>query len=316
MAQKIIIDTDPGIDDAMAIHLAFSHPGLEVVGLTTIFGNVFTKTATRNALALSEMAAYPCAVAHGAEAPLAQALNHPADFVHGGEGFGDIPPIPVNSTPDPRSAAQFICEMAAAHPGEITLCPVGPLTNIALALEQDPELVRNVKGVVIMGGAVTVPGNVSEHAEANIWNDPHAADAVFAADWPITLVGLDVTTVVNCFPEDFESIAEASPTIGGFLNEAVQYYFAFHKKQHDLVGCHMHDPTAVIAITDPDALTTQAMPLRTVTEGPRIGKTETEGAEGRRPVDVCVGVDAERVRTIFLENLRAADARRDARAGE
>ena len=316
MAQKIIIDTDPGIDDAMAIHLAFAHPELEVVGLTTVFGNVFTKTATRNALALSEMAAYPCAVAHGAEAPIVQDLNHPADFVHGTEGFGTVAPIAVSREPDPRSAAVFLCEMAAAYPGEIILCPVGPLTNIALALQHDTNFAKNVKGVVIMGGAVTVPGNVSEHAEANIWNDPHAADIVFAADWPITLVGLDVTTVVNCSAEDFAGLAEASPTIGGFLNDAVQYYFEFHKKQHDFTGCYMHDPTAVIAITNPDAFTKKALPLCTIVDGERIGKTESAGIDGRRPVDVCVGVDRARVRQIFLETVRNADSKRDERVGK
>lgn len=314
MAQKIIIDTDPGIDDAMAIHFAFAHPGLEVMGLTTVFGNVFTKTATRNAIALAEMAGCSnCVVAHGADTPLVQDLNHPADFVHGREGFGTIAPIAISRSADPRGAAALLCEMAARHPGEIILCAIGPLTNLALALDHDPSIAANLKAVVIMGGALAVPGNVSEYAEANIWNDPHAADAVFAADWPITLVGLDVTTRVRCAPSDFAKLAKASPDIGGFLNEATQFYFDFHKRQHDQIGCHMHDPTAVIAITNPDLLTTQSMPLRAITQGEQIGRTERFEQDGRPAVRVCVDADLDGVRSVFLETVRGADARRDAR---
>lgn len=317
MAQKIIIDTDPGIDDAMAIHFAFAHPGLDVVGLTTVFGNVFTKTATRNALALVEMAAYSnCAVAHGAEAPIGQDLNHPADFVHGSEGFGHVPPITVAGSPDPRGAATFLCEMAAAYPGEIVLCAVGPLTNLALALQHDPAITKNLKSVVIMGGAVTVSGNVTDHAEANIWNDPHAADQVFAANWPMTLVGLDVTTQVRCTPDDFASLAEASPRIGGFLNEAAQFYFDFHKEQHGERECYMHDPTALIAITDPGTLAKKAMPLMTVLDGVEVGKTQTEGAVGRPNVDVCIMADEPQIRRIFLETVRSADLQRAARVDQ
>ena len=181
-AQKIIIDTDPGIDDAMAIHQAFADPRLEVLGLTTIFGNVATPMATRNALRLVEMAAYPAVVAHGAEAPLVREVAPPADFVHGAEGFGTVPPAEPQGRADARSAAVFIAETAAAHPGEVIICAVGPLTNLALALTHDPDLVRNVHSVVVMGGSIAWHGNVSDCAEANIWGDPDAADAVFAAD--------------------------------------------------------------------------------------------------------------------------------------
>ncbi|NMM43265.1 nucleoside hydrolase [Rhodospirillaceae bacterium KN72] len=309
MTEKIIIDTDPGIDDAMAIHLAFAHPGLEVVALTTIFGNVHTATATRNALVLAEMAQYPCAVAQGADKPLVLPLNPPADFVHGAEGFGDLPARTPTGKPDPRSAAAYICEMAAAHPGEITLCAVGPLTNLALALRHDPAVTKNLKRVVIMGGAVDAPGNVSPFAEANIINDPHAAEEVFAADWPITLVGLDVTMQVRCTPDDFASMPGSSPTIGGFLNDATQFYFDFHRRQHDLNCCFMHDPTAVIAVTDPDVLTCESVPLSVICEGEKIGQTVRIDDPARRPVDVALGVDIDRVRSIFIDTIKSADGR-------
>ncbi len=306
---KIIIDTDPGIDDAMAIHFAFAHPDIEVLGLTTVFGNVHALTATRNALALVGMAsACATAVAHGADAPLVLPLNPPADYVHGAEGFGDVPAAHPKAEPDSRPAATFICDSINQNPGEVTLCAVAPLTNLALALRHDPQIVERVRQVVIMGGAVDTRGNVSEWAEANIWGDPHAADEVFAAPWPITLVGLDVTEKVHCTPEDFDSLAASSPVIGGFLNEAVQFYFGFHRQRHDVDACFLHDPSAVIAITDPDMFAREAACLRVVCEGARVGQIIRCTSETRRAAEVCLGVDQGRVRKLFLSTLKNADA--------
>ena len=231
MPKKILIDTDPGIDDAMAIHMAFAHPDLEVVALTTVFGNVHVPVATVNALRLVEMAGADCPVAEGADRPLVQPLNPPAYFVHGDHGFGDVPAERPGRDSDMRTAARLIVDMINENPGEIWLCPVGPLTNIALALRLDPSITSKVPGVVIMGGAVDCPGNVTQWAEANIWNDPHAAHEVLAADWPVTLVGLDVTEKARCTPEDFLDLAQASPDIGGFLNAAVQFYFDWHRQK-------------------------------------------------------------------------------------
>ncbi len=313
--KKILIDTDPGIDDAMAIHMAFAHPELEVVGLTTIFGNVHTKTATRNALRLVEMAGVDCPVAHGAEAPLGQPLHPPADFVHGAEGFGDVPAVEPKGSPDPRSAAEFIVEIINTHPGEVTLCPVGPLTNIAAALRLDPTITSKVAEVVVMGGAVDTAGNVTEFAEANIWNDPHAASEVMAADWPTMLVGLDVTQKSRCTPEDFAALSESSPDIGGFLNDAVQYYFDFHRQKGVMDGCFMHDPSAVLAVDDPSLFAGRAVPIRVATEGPEIGRTSADPTAGTRSVQVCLGVNSAEVRTRFLDITARADACRDARKG-
>ena len=168
MAQKLIIDTDPGIDDAMAIHMAFADPRIEVVGLTTIFGNVTTRQATRNALHLSQMAHYKLDVAHGADRPLERDPHPPADFVHGPEGFGRLPAPVVDTAPDPRDAARYLCETCAAAPGEIIICAVGPLTNLAAALAHDPQIIRTAARVVVMGGSAARHGNVSDCAEANI----------------------------------------------------------------------------------------------------------------------------------------------------
>ncbi len=303
---KLIIDTDPGVDDAMAILYAAAHPGLELIGMTTVFGNVPVTTATRNALYLAELAGQDIPVSKGAAAPLVQPLLPHPDFVHGVDGFGDLPPVSPAGTTDPRPAARFLCEMAATHPGQVTLCAIGPLTNLAAALALDPAIAHNVDRVVVMGGAVACPGNVNADAEANIWNDPHAAAAVFGADWPVTLVGLDVTEAVNCTPADFKGLARTAPVIGGFLDRAVQFYFNFHRERHDIDGCHMHDPTAVIEITDPGLFEVREAPVMVTVEGEAAGRTRL-GQSGP-PVRVCLGADAEAVRGRFLEVVGNADA--------
>ena len=302
---KLIIDTDPGVDDAMAILYAAAHPGLDLIGLTSVFGNVPVATATRNALWLAELAGLEIPVTEGAALPLVQPLRPHPDFVHGIEGFGHLPPMRPKGRPDPRQAAEFLCETAADHPGEVTICAIGPLTNLAAALAIDPALPRNVKNVVVMGGALEVPGNVNEHAEANIWNDPHAAARVFAADWPVMLVGLDITEIVNCRPADFAAAAKEAPIIGGFLNDAVQFYFDFHRQRHDLDGCHMHDPTSVISITDPGLFEYRESPVQVMLEGEAAGCTRF-GGDGPT-VRVAMGVEAPSVLAQFLGTIGAAD---------
>lgn len=317
MTQKIIIDTDPGVDDAMAIHLAFADPRLEVVGLTTIFGNVWVEQATRNALYLAEMANYDCDVAEGAAKPLHITPNPPAHFVHGDEGFGDLPPQKPNRKPDPRPAHIYLSETIRVHSGEIILCPIGPLTNIANLLSYDPEIVKHVQKVVIMGGAGFVPGNVTEFAEANIWNDPHAADAVFAADWSVEMIGLDVTAQIECAPADFAELARKAPKIGGFLKRVVDFYIRFY---HSVIGrevCLMHDPSAVIAITNPELFTFNEVPVSVVLTGEAVGQTlpvpDASRSKVKPKVRIATGVQVDAVRQAYLEYSAKVDIAADAR---
>lgn len=307
MKHKIIIDTDPGIDDAMAIHMAFADQRLDVIGLTSIFGNVTTNRATRNALRLAEMAHYRTIVAPGEPVPLIRAPEPPADFVHGAEGFGTIPAATPAGGADSRSAAQFLCESCAAAPGEITICAVGPLTNLAAALRLDSNIVRNVKSVVIMGGSYAYHGNVTGCAEANIWNDPDAADRVFAADWDVTMVGLDVTERTQCTPDDFAFLASRSPHIGGFLNEAANFYFDFHQSKTGIRSCFMHDPSAILAITDTHLFGFEVVPMAVVCKGEEIGRTRLYEGQGRRPVKVATSVDNVAAREKFLGLVANAD---------
>ena len=304
--QKIIIDTDPGIDDAMAVHQAFADPRLEVIGLTTIFGNVTATRATRNALHLAEMAGHPAVIAGGAPVPLRRAPEPAADFVHGPEGFGSLPaPAPARSA-DPRSAARYLCESCAAAPREIIICAVGPLTNLAAALAHDPSIASHARRVVVMGGSAARHGNVTDCAEANIWNDPDAADLVFAADWDVTMVGLDVTEKTLCNPQDFATLAARSPGIGGFLQAATEFYFDFHEAKLGERVCFMHDPSAILAITDPHLFGFETMPISVICDGSEIGRTVT-GGEGRRDVSVAMRVDSQAARARFMEVVAAAD---------
>ncbi len=303
---KIIIDTDPGVDDAMAIHYAFAHGGLEVLGMTSIFGNVWVEQATRNALFLAEQAHYKTAVAEGAKKPLSITPNPPSHHVHGAEGFGRMPAPKPQAVADPRPAHVFISEMCRKYPNEVVLVPVGPLTNIANLLKYDPEITQFVKRVVIMGGAVKCGGNVTPHAEANIWNDPHAADAVFAADWPVNLIGLDVTTDIRCGRADFRAIADKAPKIGNFIYDVSDFYIDFYETVIGEAVCLMHDPSAIIAITHPDLFEFEAIPLSVTTEGEMVGKINSVSA--RPAVHVAIKADSEKVKEVFMAVCSNSDA--------
>ena len=316
MRQKIIIDTDPGIDDAMAIHMAFADPRLDVLGLTTIFGNVTIDNATRNALALAEMAHYKTDIIKGATTPRRRPLEPPADFVHGAEGFGNVPPITPRGSANPLDAARYLCETCAAHSGEIIICAVGPLTNLAAALDHDPAIANHVKAVVVMGGSAAPHGNVTNVAEANIWNDPDAAECVFAASWPVTMVGLDVTEKAQCTPADFAQLGEKAPNIGGFLDAATQFYFDFHENKTGSRSCFMHDPSAVLAITDPEYFDFEPMALKVICDGDEIGRTLPVDDASRPLVQVAMQVNGTAVQGKFIELVAQSDKLRESRAND
>ena len=306
MTRKLIIDTDPGIDDAMAIIFACLHGEIDVVGLTTVFGNVSTETATRNACALVELVGTDVSVAKGSDVPLVQPLRPPAWQIHGREGFGDVRlPDPAQETLVDDTAAEFICRALHDNPGEVDICAVGPLTNLALALRADPSITEVVRSVVVMGGSLDAGGNATPVAEANIWQDPHAANAVFSAPWDVTIVGLDVTHEVVCSPEDFSTLAAKAPTLGGFLDRAVQYYMEAARDRSEISGCYMHDPTAVIAVIRRELFTLREAAVEVIESGERAGATVWSDSTGRHPVSVCCGVDSQAVRRLFMRTIEA-----------
>ncbi|MCL6282570.1 nucleoside hydrolase [Ruegeria sp. 2012CJ41-6] len=296
---KIIIDTDPGVDDAMAIFYAHAAPDIELVGLTSVFGNVWVEQATRNANYLVDFLGADCPVAQGAAAPYEMTGFKPSAHVHGPEGFGDHIDIATTRAPIDESAAEFLVRMARENPGELTVCAVSPLTNIADAVRLDPKFAANVGRIVIMGGAVDVPGNIRGHAEANIFHDPHAAAEVFASGAKITLVGLDVTMQTLCLREDFVTLAQAAPKAGGFLLKISEFYRNFYETVVGETGCAMHDATAVIAATHMGLFTTERSGLTVDLTEAASGQTIRDPSNP--PVDICLGIDAEAVKARFFD---------------
>ena len=320
MARKLIIDTDPGVDDAMAIFLALASPELDVMGLTTIFGNVHTELATTNALRLLEIAGRTdIPVVKGVEAPLARPFAGPASFVHGEDGQGNVFLPPPQTKAIEKAAAVFIIEQVLAHPGEITLAPIGPLSNIAMALRLEPSIADQVQEVVLMGGNAMVPGNASPAAEANILNDPEAADVVFGAAWPVTMVGLDVTHQVHMTPEQIARHRQATSPMAQHLAAIVPFYQSFFETAYsasNLQGIYVHDSSAIAYLIDPTLFEVKRWPIRVETEGIGRGKTwpaipsssdidyQTPAPWKDRPlVNVGVGVDGARVVELELSRL-------------
>lgn len=304
---QILIDTDPGIDDAMAIIYAQLDQDIELVGLTTIFGNVTTDIATRNALALVEMIGSDIPVSRGAEKPLVQTPHAPSANVHGAEGFGTVPAFQPTLNAVDEPAHEFICRMINENPGEIVLCPIGPFTNIALAYQHDPSIVDKVKSVTVMGGSLRAGGNVTEFAEANIWHDPHAAEIVFGAGWPIHMIGLDVTQQIVCTPDEFSILGDSAPRLGGFLNDAAQYYFKFYKEFAGLTGCQMHDPSAIISISRPELFSFESVPVSVCVDGPKAGQTILTNGDRRPLVHVATGCESDKIRKVFLDSIKSSE---------
>ena len=241
-----MLDVDTGIDDTLALLYAALHPAVELVAATAVWGNVEVETATRNtlhALALAGAGSVP--VAPGAAGPLSGRAPVYAHHVHGADGQGNAGDPSFAGAPAPLHAAEQIVACARARAGELELVATGPLTNLALALGLCPALPRLVRGVTIMGGAALAPGNVTPLAEANIWCDPEAAQAVFAADWLLTVVPLDVTmrTLIS-EPERQRLLAAGG--IAGYVGRILDFYFDFFAAEAfaERAAC-MHDVLAV-----------------------------------------------------------------------
>jgi uridine nucleosidase len=275
MAQKIIIDTDPGIDDAMAILAALHAPELKVLGLTTVFGNTEVELCSLNVLRLVELEGNDhIPVAQGCGQPIVHDIISFSAGVHGKDGFGNTNlPLPHGKL-DPRHAAQFIIDTVKANPHEVILAPLGPLTNIAMAYRLEPRIAPLVKEVVLMGGCAFALGNISAVAEANIYHDPHAAEVVFAAPWKVTMVGLDVTTKIVMRPDYFEKLYAAGNPAVELLEKIQPCYQAFHEQIYGLKGAiHTHDPAVIAYLLAPELFRCEEMPVYVVTEGLCLGKT-------------------------------------------
>lgn len=308
---EVIYDTDPGIDDTMALLLALRSPEIRLLGITTVFGNAHVDRCTANALNVLKLAGRTdIPVARGAAFPLARPYGGPVPHVHGDDGLGNLH-LPE---PDTRAvsmhAAQFIVETVMSRPGEVTLVAVGPLTNLALALHLEPRIASAVRQVIIMGGAAFVAGNVSPVAEANIHNDPEAAHQVMTASWPLVMVGLDVTTKVLMTHGYLQRLAASGDPFGQFIGRMVPVYLEFHRSAHGIEAIHTHDPSAVAYAIDPTLFRTEQYPVAVACEGLATGQVIVD--RERRfyqtsPISVCVDVDAPRLLELFERRITGQD---------
>ncbi len=307
MKKKVIIDTDPGVDDAMAISFAWLSPAIDLLAITTVFGNVSVEQSTRNACILLDKLGAAIPVARGAAEPLQKELSDYPDFVHGKNGFGDIKLPTPGRAEVPDSAVDLIVEQVEANPGEIRLVAIGPLTNIATALERCPSLLQKVKELVILGGAFTINGNVNPAAEANMLSDPHAADRVFSQTGPITVIGLDVTQEVVMTDDYLREVHNETTPAGSFLFDMTRLYLDFHRSG-GIDGLYTHDPSAIAYVINPGLFGKSKGEVRVLCDGIGMGQTimnrrgDVYGStpwSGIPRTDVCLEVRGEELLDLY-----------------
>ncbi|WP_433122490.1 nucleoside hydrolase [Arthrobacter koreensis] len=261
MPHKIILDCDPGHDDAVALLLAHGSPEIELLAVTTVVGNQTLEKVTRNALAIARVANITgVPFAAGCDRPLVRTIENAPD-IHGESGM-DGPELPEPTVElDSRHAVDLIIDTVMSHePGTVTLVPTGGLTNIAMAVRKEPRLAERVKEVVLMGGGYHV-GNWSAVAEFNIIIDPEAAHIVFNEKWPLTMVGLDLTHQALATDEVAERIAAVGTKPAKFVGELLEFFGHTYKDAQGFDFPPVHDPCAVAYVIDPSVMTTQRVPL-------------------------------------------------------
>lgn len=315
---RIILDTDPGIDDALALFLALASSDVQLEAITTVSGNVSVDLTTRNALALLELAGRP-------DIPVAKGCNHPllrqpvyAAYVHGGNGLGGVELPEPDRQPVGQHAIDLIIEKIMATPQEITLVAIGPLTNIALALRREPRIAQYVREVVIMGGALRVPGNVTPAAEFNVYADPQAASIVLRGGWPIRLVSLDVTTKTLLLRDQVNLLAANGSPVTRLIAQMIDYHLDAFGQPRGISGFQMHDPLCLAAAISSTFITWKPASVDvelngTLTSGETVAYFEQlEDIDpelnqiGSANVLASVGVDVERFIRFFMERIQSA----------
>jgi inosine-uridine nucleoside N-ribohydrolase len=306
--KPVILDVDPGHDDAVALMLACGHPDLDLLAVTTVAGNVTIEKTTHNALrVLSLVGCTDVPVGAGASGPLQRPL-HTAEDIHGKTGLDGSEEIPAASfEADERGAVALIADTLRTSPEPVTLIPVGPLTNIATFLREHPDLKERVAHISLMGGSMG-HGNTTPAAEFNIYVDPEAAREVFESGLPITMSGLDITHQAGAGPEVRERL-RATGRVGGVVAEFLDFFAAAYESVFGFDDPPLHDPVAVAAVLEPDLLTTRPMRVDIECESDLTrGETVCDfyGVTRRAP-NAEVGVDLDR--EAFFELLYGALAR-------
>jgi inosine-uridine nucleoside N-ribohydrolase len=301
----IILDCDPGHDDAIALLLALASPEVNLLGVTAVSGNQTLEKTTANAIrVLDHVGRREIPVAAGADRPLVRE-RHVAAEVHGETGL-DGPDLPPPSRePEPAHAIDWIATTLTASESPITLVPTGPLTNIALFLARYPELATRVERIVLMGGAFG-EGNVTPAAEFNIWADPEAAYRVFTTGIDLTMVGLDVTHQALLRPADVDRLRAAGKA-GKLVADLFEFYVRFHRRSYGWEGAPVHDAVAMGHVIDAGLLTTEQVGV-VVDVGPEPSRGRTHVDLSRlssweRNCHVAVGIDSDRFRELLITRI-------------
>lgn len=283
MPIPLYLDTDPGIDDALALAYLLNSPEVELVGIGTVSGNIDSVTGARNALDLLHLAGHPdVPVAVGAYDPLIGAYRGGAPHVHGDNGIGNVTLEPSALDPIPEPAAELILALAERYPHRLRLLAIGPLTNLAHALELDPTLPERIDSVTIMGGTVLRAGNIAPLSEANIYNDPEAAAAVFAAPWRIILAPLDVTMVHTLGDDERAELGASASAMLRSVADMLDYYLGYYAGIFGERRCALHDPlAAALACGTIEIASGPTVPITVdISDGPERGRTIAEMTRG------------------------------------
>lgn len=296
MKHKIILDTDPGIDDAVMISTALNEPNLEVALITTVAGNVTVDKTTKNALTLIDFFKKDVPVASGASEPLLKEFEDAAR-IHGESGMAGYDFPAPTSRPLPKNAVQALKDTIMASPEPITLIPTGAYTNIALLLREYPEVKPKIKEIIAMGGTLG-RGNMTSAAEFNVFTDPHAASIMYNSGIPIVMVGLDVTLTGRITDETTAKVSELGRA-GAMLASILGHDF-----DHDETGTAVHDLQTIFYLLHPEAFKTKDLWIDVVLSGPAIGETvaDIRGAyhNGKTNAKVCVDIDTKAFNDWFL----------------
>jgi len=299
--KRIIIDTDPGVDDALTFLLALASPEIKLEALTTTQGNVTLEKATRNALSILELAqASHIPVAAGSVLPLVEPLRASA-YVHGESGIGNSKLPEPKTNPVQAHAVDYLIKRVLAEPNEISIFPIGPLTNIAMAIRKEPKFAKAVEELVIMGGAIQEGGNMTPLAEFNIFVDPHAAHIVFHAGIPITLIPLDVTHQCLLKQEHVNRLMKINSPISRFVRDVLEVYLPSSQKM-GFEGSALHDPLTLATILAPELLTLKEYYVDVdISGGVSMGKTFADIFNvSKKPVNMKVAMNVRSVDFVEL----------------
>ena len=301
---KMILDLDTGIDDAFALAYAIAHPDIELIGVTGTYGNVTIEQGMANARALLKLLGQPDIPVYAGVEIQGFVVSEASARIHGTNGVGEVD-IAADNAESAGEAVDFLIESAAKYGEDLVVVPTGAQTTIAKALEKDENL-RGIR-MVTMGGALTVPGNVSPAAEANISQDPVSSNSVYQLAEDMTMVGLDVTMQTQLTRAEADSWRTAAGD--AFADMAGYYIDAYQENNPHMDGCALHDPLAVAVAVDPDLVDCLILPLQVDTEGPTVGRTIGRWDGSEVETRVAVGVDVDAFVPDFIDKLGQLFAR-------